>query len=117
MTMRKREKCKSSLYFPWSHGNFDLEYLQPEILAAVEVYQRKLRVTEALLILEAERDQLVRYAKEFVTKLGKEWLQLYIAEACDSRGVLSFESYSRTLLVAWSAKIFLVRGLRNFVRG
>ena len=88
MTMRKMEKCKSSLYFPWSHGDFDLEYLKPEILAAVEVYQRKLRVAEELLILEAERDRLVKYAKEFVTKPGKEWLQLYIAEACDSQIML-----------------------------
>ena len=71
MTMRKMEKCKSSLYFPWSHGDFDLEYLKPEILAAVEVYQRKLRVAEELLILEAERDRLVKYAKEFVTKPGR----------------------------------------------
>ena len=41
--------------------DFDLAYLKPEILAAVEVYQRKLRVTEELLILEAEMDQLVKY--------------------------------------------------------
>ena len=48
--------------------DFDLAYLEPEILAAVEVYQQKLRVTEELLILEAEMDQLVKYAKELDRK-------------------------------------------------
>ena len=92
MTMRKMEKCKSSLYFRWSHGDFDLEQLKPEILAAVEVYQRQLRVTEELLTLEAEVDQLSKYAKEFITKPGNELLHLYIAEACDSQ-ILLFQDY------------------------
>ena len=34
-------------------------------------------------------DQLVKYAKEFITKPGNEWLHLYIAEACDSQILLS----------------------------
>ena len=33
------------------------------------------------------------------------------------KGVLSFESYPRTLRIARSAKNFFVRELRNFVRG
>ena len=90
----KIEKCKSSLYFLWSHVDFDLAYLKPEILAAVETYQQKLRVTEELLILEAEMDQLVKYVKEFITKPGNEWLHLYISEACDSQILLSQDSSS-----------------------
>mgnify|MGYP001794318240 CR=1 FL=1 len=34
-----------------------------------------------------------------------------------TRAVLSFESYPRTKLFAWSAEKIFDRGLRNFVRG
>jgi hypothetical protein len=87
ISMARLTKCKATLKFPWSGGSMEAEMLRPEVLAAVDVFQRRQRVAEELDILHKERAKLAENAiKQCNMSEGDHasWLTNYLANACDA---------------------------------
>ena len=87
ISMARMTKAKATLKFPWSEGSIETEMLRPEVLAAVEVYQRRQRVAEELDILRRERAKLAEYAIKLCNLSEGDhasWLTNYLANACDA---------------------------------